>query len=77
MRRAVAGGFRSLPFHFGRKSIQEHLVWAKGPRQVARKLFDLAYPTGPDISPRDRLRIWRRRLWFLLTGRVAWRGRTP
>lgn len=77
MRDAVAACFHSLPFHSGRKSIQLHLVWAKGPCQVARKLLDLAYPTGPDISLRDRLRIWRRRLGFLASGRVGWRAGAP
>jgi len=72
MRRLVPQYARGLPLHSGRKSVDLHLVWAKGPRQVARKLFDLAYPTGPDISPRVRLRIWRRRLGLLVSGRVGW-----
>jgi len=39
---------------------------------VARKLLDLAFPTGPDTSPRDRLGIWRRRFGLLVSGRVRW-----
>jgi hypothetical protein len=32
----------------------------------------LAFPTGPDISRRDRLGIWRRRFGLLVRGHVGW-----
>ena len=60
MRRAVAQCLSTLPFHFRSRSVELHLVWAKGPRQVARKLLDLAYPSAPGTTPGDRLTIWRR-----------------
>lgn len=74
MRRTTADALQTLPLHRHGRSVEHYLAFAKGPREVARRLFDFMYPvTRP--SPRELLALWRRRIGSVLTGRVRWDGR--
>ena len=56
-------------------SLTQRLMWAKGWRQVARKLGTMVLPR-PELSLRESVRVYHVRLRRLISGRVTWRART-
>jgi hypothetical protein len=74
MRRALGVVARTPPQHFGRLSFDFRFAWTRGPREILLAMLDLVHARGPQLPGRTRLRVWRRRLKLLLTGRLGWRA---
>jgi hypothetical protein len=66
---------RSGTYRLNRRSLDDKLMWAKGPWELICNLADLAWPTDDRFSFGDRIRMYQRRAGLLVSGRFRLRSR--
>lgn len=72
MRRVTDQVFQS-GIHLSRRSLDEKLMWAKGPRELLLNLSELALPTGT-ATPLDLIRQYVRRAHLWHRGQMSYRA---
>lgn len=77
MRRVVDHAARAGMILFGRRTLDEKLMWARGPVQLLLNLSDLVWPADDGMTLSDRGRLYLKRLRLLRSRRVGVWARSP
>lgn len=74
-RRVIFEMTRGGTFRLSRRSLEDKLMWARGPWQLVRNFLELLWPSDDIYSARSALAFQRRYLWKFLSGKVGVRSR--